>query len=1390
MFVFYFAGQGTTGPDVFPIDEIDDLDEYLVTYAMSNIRDDELSEWLGELATSDYVVLLDTNFSGGQIDSVGGLTARGMGSVVPTQGDSFADGLLSFAAGDDPLPGGDLNKNPAGVVITACSNDQFALEVPELRHGLFTYFLLKAIDGEGDWNGNDNGWVSAEEAYAYLAPKVDSYVRDAVDAGILPIGAKQGPRIYDADPDNDIEVLIVEASTSDPITWYVPGDTETIQEAIELARDGDVIILGANTYRGGGLILDKAVTITSTNPDDSDIVAATIIDCADYLRRGVYFTSNTGPDTVLNGITLTHSNQALFAVDAAAGMDGAPIGGGGLFIGSDASPTIKNCVIRDFILMAGNAGAGVDLVNGGDGGDGGFAAGGGIYCAPGSAPTFINNTIDNCHVFGGNGGDGAAANIIESGGRGGWAGWARGGGIYIAEEASPTFSNCTITNCTATGGNGGNGGDSATFMGIDVAGGYGGSWSNDFYAPWQMWAYEGDYRYYSGYGAGVYCAEDSSVRFTNCTIIANSTQGGFSGLGGTMPAGLDRQEPVEVYEIPSFGGGLYCAADSNVELVDCTITDNIAPKPGANYVLNSVLGHGGGIAFEGTNSIKLDNCLIRRNEASVGGGMYWFDDAPMIEDCNILGNIAFHGGGIFGLRGVADIKGGFVHDNFAGSTDTDIVVIIGQGGGIHLASVKANIANLQIYDNQANASGGGIFLTGTEPNATTIKNCLLVNNKAGRDGGGVSSNWFAQPILSNCTFVDNWATGYFGFVDPGTNLGPGTDPNLTPQGGGGTGEPDFESVGGGLHCAYESRVVVIDSIFKGNFAQDGRQLAVGTGFEFDPRPGSLNVSYSNVQGGQGEPAVLVEEGCQLDWSNNILDDPMFVVGPLGDFYLSQIVAGQAGPDSPCVDTGSGPASQAGMDKYTTRSDDTFETFDVGVVDMGFHYPLKLTMAACRVCDLVFDGIVDIQDLLTLAPEWLNQCVGPDWCQGADINTDTGVNFADFVIFASCWFAEDLLAPSPDPSEWVIEPRSLGDGNGTIEMSSEVTLDAWWSDQVEYYFECLTDPAHSSGWRQNYDPTDSVTYVANPEHYEDTGLVIDTDYTYRVRVRDGRNNMTAWSLEKSAVASHELDPPLPDPTMWYGFEDLTGPGGIGGPDGILDVDVNGDGLPDGMPLPISGTALRMIAHIGTDANPPLEYYFRYTDAAGIDDGVGDGYDSGWQQSHDPIGANYTLTPHIFEPDNLTPLTNYYYRVRVRDKFGNETAESIVALGVPDPAVVDFNPPLPDPPEWDIPPQEYAYPIPETFPQQYEYWHYMSVLPVADPEGNGEEYYFECGNDLYSGGWFDVLNPSLGPDDLPAAGPNEYWVEVFSPNRHLTYRVRTRDQSPNQNLSTDSIDATVP
>jgi len=61
---------------------------------------------------------------------------------------------------------------------------------------------------------------------------------------------------------------------------------------------------------------------------------------------------------------------------------------------------------------------------------------------------------------------------------------------------------------------------------------------------------------------------------------------------------------------------------------------------------------------------------------------------------------------------------------------------------------------------------------------------------------------------------------------------------------------------------------------------------------------------------------------------NIHDDPLFVPGPYGDYYLH--------PDSPCIDAGSRSAEEAGLSDCTTQADGRP---DARTVDMGVHYPV-------------------------------------------------------------------------------------------------------------------------------------------------------------------------------------------------------------------------------------------------------------------------------------------------------------------------------------------------------------------------------------------------------------------------------------------------------------------
>ena len=135
MVLFFFSGHGTTGRDVAPLDETGGLDEYLCSYGCTTsqyLRDDELSEWLGELPTTNIVVILDTRFSGGQIKAEAGTvrSLRGAAAGVVRKGDGFSADLARRIAPRD------MDDNPGCVVLTASDDDELSYEFHFLRKGV------------------------------------------------------------------------------------------------------------------------------------------------------------------------------------------------------------------------------------------------------------------------------------------------------------------------------------------------------------------------------------------------------------------------------------------------------------------------------------------------------------------------------------------------------------------------------------------------------------------------------------------------------------------------------------------------------------------------------------------------------------------------------------------------------------------------------------------------------------------------------------------------------------------------------------------------------------------------------------------------------------------------------------------------------------------------------------------------------------------------------------------------------------------------------------------------------------------------------------------------------------------------------------------------------
>ncbi|MBI3815459.1 MAG: caspase family protein [Nitrospinae bacterium] len=120
-----------------------------------------LYEALGKLPAKEIIVALDSCFSGAGGRSV---IAKGARPLVMTM-ESLA--IPSKVA-----------------VISASSGDQISSTYEEKGHGLFTYFMMKGLKGEGDTNGD--GRIEIGELFEYIKPQVERIARKVYNNEQLP----------------------------------------------------------------------------------------------------------------------------------------------------------------------------------------------------------------------------------------------------------------------------------------------------------------------------------------------------------------------------------------------------------------------------------------------------------------------------------------------------------------------------------------------------------------------------------------------------------------------------------------------------------------------------------------------------------------------------------------------------------------------------------------------------------------------------------------------------------------------------------------------------------------------------------------------------------------------------------------------------------------------------------------------------------------------------------------------------------------------------------------------------------------------------------------------------------------------------------------------------
>ena len=119
-----------------------------------------------------------------------------------------------------------------------------------------------------------------------------------------------------------------------------------IQRAIDAAESGDTVFIEPGIYEGNIDFKGKEIKLLSTDPEDPDIVAATVIKGSGS-GSVVTFQSNEGKGAVLSGFTITGgvgSDAAVWS-DRSGGGYQYSTWGGGIFIAAESNPIIKNNVI-------------------------------------------------------------------------------------------------------------------------------------------------------------------------------------------------------------------------------------------------------------------------------------------------------------------------------------------------------------------------------------------------------------------------------------------------------------------------------------------------------------------------------------------------------------------------------------------------------------------------------------------------------------------------------------------------------------------------------------------------------------------------------------------------------------------------------------------------------------------------------------------------------------------------------------------------------------------------------------------------------------------------------------------------------------------------------------
>ncbi len=349
-----------------------------------------------------------------------------------------------------------------------------------------------------------------------------------------------------------------------------------------------------------------------------------------------------------------------------------------------------------------------------------------------------------------------------------------------------------------------------------------------------------------------------------------------------------------------------------------TIQDGISVSIDGDTVLVQPGTYYENIDFDGKNIV-------------VGSLLITTDDPEYINQTVIDGG--FNGSTVTITSGEAEsaLLRGFTITNGSGT-----YILYSIGGGIYIDHAHPSLEDLLVIGNQSildgfmAGQGGGIAILADS--TITLKNILVAENQAHLAPGILAATSFGEINIENVTVTGNMSVPVWDTDSP-------------------------------IGSMLMDEVNLTNSIFYNNDEID-----------IQCRGGVLNVSYSNILGGQD--GIELHNNGVVNWlEGNIDDDPLFDDPLNWNYYLS--------PDSPCIDAGD-PSSPL--------------DYDCSDADMG-----AIPFNHCEsviIGDVQGDGGIDILDIASMVGCVIEDMNDNQVCLCHDMNGDCILDILDIVLLVN------------------------------------------------------------------------------------------------------------------------------------------------------------------------------------------------------------------------------------------------------------------------------------------------------------------------------------------------------------------------------------------------------